>query len=76
VHALIQASDPAGRFTVELVGAQLVSATIDGVAIPAERIVQRGQQVSLLDPGGRAELTLEVRAPGTIRWSPRPYRSP
>ncbi len=76
VHALIQASDPAGPFTVELVGGQLVSATIDGVAIPAERIVQRGQQVSLLDPAGRSELTLEVRAPGTIHWSARPPRSP
>ena len=76
VHALIQASDPAGPFTVELVGGQLVAATIDGVTIPRNRIVQRGQQVRLLDAAGRSELTLDVRAPGTIHWSPRPPRSP
>lgn len=76
VHAFIQANDPAGPFTVELVGGRLVSATIDGAAVPAERIVQRGRRVELVNPAGRPELTLEVRAPGTIHWSPRLPRSP
>ena len=76
VHALIQATDPAGPFTVELVGGKLVGATIDGATVPPERIVQRGQEVTLLDPAGRSQLTLEVRAPGTIHWSPRLPRSP
>jgi beta-lactamase regulating signal transducer with metallopeptidase domain len=76
VHALVQASDPAGPFTVELMGRRLVGATIDGVPVPADRIVQRGEQVQMLDAEGRPELTLEVRAPGTIKWSPRLPRSP
>lgn len=76
IHANITASDPRGPFTVEMIGTRLVSATIDGLVIPAERIVQRGEQVQMLDSSGRPELTLEVRAPGIIRWSPRPPRSP
>jgi beta-lactamase regulating signal transducer with metallopeptidase domain len=76
VHALVQANDPAGPFTVELIGGRLVAATIDGASVPAERIVQRGHQVRLLDAAGRPELTLDVRAPGTIHWRPRLPRSP
>jgi hypothetical protein len=76
VHALIQASDPRGPFTVELMGRRLVGATIDGVPVPPERIVQRGDQVQMLDATGRPELTLELREPGAISWSPRPPRSP
>lgn len=76
VHARIKANDPGGPFTVELMGSRLIGATIAGVPVPAHRIVQRGEQVRLLDATGRPELTLEVRAPGTIHWSPRPPRSP
>ena len=76
VHALIQANDPRGPFTVELIGNRLIGATIDGVPVPANRIVQRGERVHLLDAVGQPELTLEVQAAGTIHWSPRPPRSP
>jgi hypothetical protein len=76
VHALVQASDPAGPFTIELLGGRLLAATIDGVPVPPDRIMQSGARVRLLDAAGRPELTLDVRAPGTIHWSPRPPRSP
>jgi len=76
MHATIQAHDPAGPFTVELVGRKLVAATIAGESVPADRIVQAGNTVRLLDPGGRPELTLEVRLRGGIHWTPRPPRSP
>ena len=76
VHAMIQANDPGGPFTVELMGNRLIGATIAGVPVPADRIIQSGEQVRLLDAAGQPELTLEVRAPGTIHWSPRPPRSP
>lgn len=76
LHANIKAQDPRGPFTVEMIGRRLISATIDGEVIPAERIVQRGEQVQMMDANGRPELTLEVSAPGNIKWSPRPPRSP
>jgi beta-lactamase regulating signal transducer with metallopeptidase domain len=76
MHAVIQAHDPAGPFTVELVGRKLVAATIGGESVPADRIVQAGNTVRLLDPGGQPELTLEVRLRGGIHWTPRPPRSP
>ncbi len=76
VHALVQARDPAGPFTVELVGGTLVAATIDGSPVPSDRIVQEGPRVALLDADGRSQLTLRVEAPGTIHWTPRPPRSP
>ena len=76
LRALIHAKDPAGPFTVELVGKRLVGATIDGVPVPGNRIVQRGEQVDLLDPQGQPELTLQVNGPGQIHWQPRPPRSP
>ncbi|HSB53795.1 MAG TPA: M56 family metallopeptidase [Gemmatimonadales bacterium] len=76
VHALISANDPAGPFTVELMGSRLVGATIDGRVLPAERIVQQGSQVALLNADGRPELTLRVEAPGAIHWTPRAPRSP
>lgn len=75
LHAVIQAHDPAGPFTVELRGDRLTAATIDGEALPPERIVQRGSRVQLLDPAGQPELTLRV-APGGIHWTPRTPRSP
>jgi xanthosine utilization system XapX-like protein len=76
VHALITASDPAGPFTVELMGGRLVGATIGGQVVPASRIVQQGSSVSLFNADGRPELTLRVEAPGAIHWTPRPPRSP
>ncbi len=76
LHANIKANDPGGRFTVEMIGRRLISATIDGQVIPADRIVQRGEQVQMLDAHGRPQLVLEVPAPGRIHWSPRPPRSP
>jgi beta-lactamase regulating signal transducer with metallopeptidase domain len=76
VHAMISANDPAGPFTVELMGTRLVAATIDGRAVPAQRIVQQGTRVALLDAEGRPELTLRVEAPAAIHWTARPPRSP
>ncbi|MFN8654515.1 MAG: M56 family metallopeptidase [Gemmatimonadales bacterium] len=76
VHAIIQASDPAGPFTVELQGDRLVAATIGGATIPPNRIVQQGARVSLLDEAGLPQLTLRVEAPGGISWTPRSPRRP
>lgn len=76
LHAKIRASDPRGPFTVELIGRRLVSATIGGEVVPSERIVQHGEQVQMLDRDGHPELTLEIRAPGIIRWNPRPPPGP
>lgn len=76
VHARITAEDPAGPFTVELIGSRLVAATVDGELLSAERIRQEGTRVALLDRDGKPELLLTVDAPGGIRWKPRPPRSP
>jgi hypothetical protein len=70
----ISAEDPAGKFTVMLHGARVVGVTIDGRALPRERIDQRGAALRLIEDNGTA-FTLELTAAGGLHWQPRPPRA-
>ena len=69
---VIRARDPAGPFTVEMVGERLVAASIAGQVVPAARIVQDGRQVRLLGASGDVALALDITASGGIHWDARP----
>jgi hypothetical protein len=69
---LVEATDPAGEFTLTLRGGRLVAATVDRVAYPAAQLEQTRDSLRVRDAAGRAVVAVEFVAPATIRWSPRP----
>jgi hypothetical protein len=66
----ISAQDPAGKFTVMLHGARVIGATIDGRALPLNRIDQQGTALRLIEDDGTS-FTIQLTAPGGIHWQPR-----
>lgn len=68
---VVNATDPAGRFTLSVADGRAVGASIDGRRVGAERIRQRGARVTL--PAGPAGGAFDVRLlPGErIEWSAR-----
>jgi bla regulator protein blaR1 len=68
----IRGADPAGRFTLSIVGGKLRSASLDGKRLSGKRLRQRGATLSLLDPHGRSQLTLRLARDGHgVDWEPR-----
>ena len=74
--ALIQARDPAGAFTLELVAGQARAATVDGQRVQPDRLVQVGQRLRIDPPDGRAPLDILITSPTGIRWAPRAPSGP
>jgi hypothetical protein len=68
---VVNATDPAGRFTLSVAEGRAVGASIDGRRVGAERIRQRGARVTL--QAGPAGGAFDVRLlPGErIEWSAR-----
>ncbi len=67
---VVSASDPAGEFTLAVERGRVVSASIAGVPVARERLVQRRDSVLLLSEGGEPRLAVQL-LPDGIRWSPR-----
>jgi len=66
----VDATDPAGRFTLSVQDGRAVGASIEGSRIPPSRIRQRGSNVVL--PAGPAGSSFTVRiVAGGIEWSAR-----
>ncbi|MEO5815951.1 MAG: M56 family metallopeptidase [Gemmatimonadaceae bacterium] len=63
---VIDAHDPAGKFTLTLLNGRVASATIAGVPVEREAIRRRERTVTLAD---RVSMELDPR--GAIRWMPR-----
>jgi hypothetical protein len=74
--ALIQARDPAGAFTLELVAGRARAATVDGQTVQPDRLVQVGQRLRIDPPDGRASLDILITSPTGIRWTPRAPSGP
>ncbi len=69
----IAAHDPAGRFTLDMVGGRAREVRLEGTPVPAGRVRQRGRTVLVLDDAGRTTLALHVAPDGRgVRWDPRP----
>jgi beta-lactamase regulating signal transducer with metallopeptidase domain len=66
----VSASDPAGEFTLAVERGRVVSASIAGVPVARERLVQRRDSVLLLSERGEPRLAVQL-LPDGIRWAPR-----
>ncbi|HEX2208971.1 MAG TPA: M56 family metallopeptidase [Longimicrobium sp.] len=66
----VRAFDPAGEFTLAVERGRVVAATVAGVPVARERLIQRRDSVYLLSERGDAPLAIQLRADG-IRWYPR-----
>ncbi|MBL0889504.1 MAG: hypothetical protein IBJ19_02725 [Gemmatimonadaceae bacterium] len=67
----ISASDAAGAFTLEFAGHRVVAATVDGVALSADRIAQDDDRIWLRGANHGEDLVIHVPARGSIAWSGR-----
>ncbi len=67
----IWAEDPAGQFTLLLSRGQVLGAQVDGRQVPARRIVQQADRISLLGTAGTADLVIHLEPGGGVRWTPR-----
>lgn len=64
--------DPLGAFTITVVNGKAVGATVDSVAVPTARIVQKKDSIVVLGSDGNVELAVRFD-PGTdsIFWNSR-----
>ncbi|MET0338619.1 MAG: M56 family metallopeptidase [Caulobacter sp.] len=67
----IGARDAAGEFEVAIRQGRVIEASLASNRVPTHHIVQRGDQVTLLDPLRRPAVTLQVAPQGAIRWRSR-----
>jgi len=66
------AHDPAGEFSITMKGGRTIAATIDNVPVARERVVQAGDSIRFLAPGGEIVLALSYHAgTGRIEWEAR-----
>lgn len=71
----IRAVDGAGAFTLAMRSGRAVAATIEGVAVPGERLVQSGDSIRILEADGAAHVTVRVADGGAgISWAARARR--
>jgi beta-lactamase regulating signal transducer with metallopeptidase domain len=68
---VIDASDPAGRFTLTLLNGRVAEATIAGVSVERGAIQRREQTLVLADARGAPMVVMELDPRGSIRWMPR-----
>jgi len=68
----IRAVDPAGVFTVSLLDGRVVGASIEGVPVPDDRLVQTADSLRFLGGDGQALFSIRVRPEGGISWEARP----
>lgn len=68
----IRATDGAGAFTLAMRAGRAVAATVEGVAIPGERLIQRGDSIRILEADGAPHVTVRVAEGGAgISWTAR-----
>jgi len=71
----IHAQDPAGTFLVRMLRGRVVGVIVGGEAIPAGRVSQQGDTVTVTSRAGQEVLRLEVDPRGGFRWTPRHSRT-
>ena len=65
------AHDPLGSFQVSERQGRVIGIAIERTPAPRSAIVQAGNRVTVIGPGGRAALSLIVDPRGAIEWTPR-----
>lgn len=67
----VNASDPAGKFTLEIEGRRVLAATLDGVPVPPERLWQQGGQLVIRGGDGGRDFRIALKPEGGITWDAR-----
>jgi len=66
----VHAADPAGEFALEILEGRAVSASLNGVRVPARDVVQHGDTLIIRRGDNGADFRLAIK-PGGITWYPR-----
>jgi hypothetical protein len=65
-------TDPRGAFTITVIDGKAIAATLNGIPVAGDRIVQVSDSISILDAQGEPELAVRFdRNKGHISWSAR-----
>lgn len=72
----VNATDPAGEFTVSIENGRAVGASIAGTALSDERIRQRGARVTLYADHPRESFSVQILPTGGIKWPARASHAP
>ena len=70
-HYTVHATDPAGEFTLDILDARVIAATIDGEPVQPEHVVQTGDTLVLKGGDRGRDLLIAINPQGGIRWEPR-----
>jgi hypothetical protein len=71
-HRIVTARDAAGSFVLEFDGLRVVRATLDGIPVAAERLVQdNGRLVIRGGAGSGGDLNIRLRPDGSFYWRGR-----
>ena len=72
----ITATDPAGTFTLELAGSRVLAASVDGVPVAPDRLIQTDGRLVIRGGAPGGDLNIRVRRDGSVYWRGRPALSP
>lgn len=70
-HYTIYATDPAGRFTLEIHNQRVIAATVDGAPVRGEDVIQAGDTLIIRGGDGGADFRIAIKPEGGITWYPR-----
>ena len=73
IRYVISAADPAGRFTLEIERARVVSATLDDVPVDPARLLQAGGTLVIKGGDRGRDFAVALKPAGGISW---PARTP
>ena len=70
-HYTVLATDPAGEFTLEILDARVIAATLDGTPVQPEHVVQTGDTLVLKGGDRGRDFVIAIQSQGGITWAPR-----
>ncbi|HMG17130.1 MAG TPA: hypothetical protein VK573_00290 [Gemmatimonadales bacterium] len=70
-HYTVRATDPAGEFTLEILNARVIAATLDGMPVQPEHVVQTGDTLVLKGGDRGRDFVIAIRSQGGITWAAR-----
>jgi len=70
----INATDPAGRFTLEIENARVIHATMNDIPVAPERLVQAGSTLVIKGGNGGRDFEVALKPRGGITWAARAAR--
>lgn len=71
VRYTVQATDPAGEFALEIREGRAVSARLNGIAVLATDLVQRGDTLIIRGGDNGGDFRIAIKPEGGITWYPR-----